>query len=111
MYAFIVLYCIVLYCIYLHSRFYSPPSPPSDCSTYHTSPLPQCLHENVSTTHHPPHLTSKLHEASSLLGVKCIFSDWTQTQQSSAVYVLGASYQPVYAAWLVVQCFRDKNIN
>jgi hypothetical protein len=41
------------------------------------------------------------------LRVRCIFSDWTQTQQSSTVCVLGASYQLVYTAWLVVQCLRD----
>jgi hypothetical protein len=27
------------------------------------------------------------------LRVRCIFSDWTQTWQSSAVYLLGTSYQ------------------
>jgi hypothetical protein len=29
------------------------------------------------------------------------------TQQSSSVYVLGASYQLVSAAWLVIQCLRN----
>ena len=28
-------------------------------------------------------------------------------QESSAVFVLGASYQLVYAAWLVIQCLRN----
>jgi hypothetical protein len=37
--------------IYLHSRFYSPPSPPSDLL-----PTP-CLHKDVPTTHHTPHTT------------------------------------------------------
>jgi hypothetical protein len=55
----------------------------------------------------PPHYqTAKLPGASSLLRAMCIFSDWTQTQQSSAMYVLEASYQLVYAAWLVIQCLR-----
>jgi hypothetical protein len=40
------------------------------------------------------------------LRVRCIFSDWTQTRQSSAVCVLGASYQLMYTACLVVQCLR-----
>jgi hypothetical protein len=47
----------------------------------------------------PP--TSKLPKASSLLRVRCIISECTQTWQSSAVCVLVASYQLVYAAWLV----------
>jgi hypothetical protein len=36
----------------------------------------------------------------------CIFSDLVQTWWFSAVYVLGASYQLVYAAWMVAQCLR-----
>jgi len=57
---------------------------------------------------HPlPHQTSKLPRASSLLRVRFIFSDWTQTQESSAVYVSGASSQLVYTAWLVIQHLRD----
>jgi hypothetical protein len=55
----------------------------------------------------PPHLTSKLPGASSLLRVRHIVSDWTQTWQSSTVHVFGASYQLVYAVCLVVQCLRD----
>ena len=54
-----------------------------------------------------PHLTSKFREASSLLRVRCIISEWTQTQQSSSVCVLGASYQLVHAACLVVQWLID----
>jgi hypothetical protein len=45
--------------------------------------------------------------ASSLLRVRSIFSDWTQTWQFSSVCVLTASYQLLYAAWLVIQCLRD----
>jgi hypothetical protein len=54
-----------------------------------------------------PYLTSKLPGASSLLRVRCIISEWTQTQKSSTVNVLGTSYQLVYAVCLVVQCLRD----
>ena len=55
----------------------------------------------------PPHLTSDYPGASNLLRVRCIISEWSQTQQSSAVYVLVVSYQLVYAACLVFQCLRD----
>jgi hypothetical protein len=55
----------------------------------------------------PPHLTSKLPGASSLLRVRYIISEWTQTQQSSTLCVLGASYRLVCAVCLVVQCLRD----
>jgi hypothetical protein len=55
----------------------------------------------------PPHLTSKLLGASSLLRVTCIITEWTKTRKSSTICVLGASYQMVYAVCLVVQCFRD----
>jgi hypothetical protein len=58
--------------------------------------------------HFPPsHQTSPLPGAPSLLRVRCIFSYWVQTQQSSVVYALGPSYQVLYDAWLVVQCLRD----
>jgi hypothetical protein len=50
---------------------------------------------------------SKLPLASSLLRVRCIISEWTQTWKSSTVCVLGASYQLVYAVCSVVQCLRD----
>jgi hypothetical protein len=55
----------------------------------------------------PTPQTFPLPGASSLLRVRFIISDWTWTQQSSAAYVLGASYQLVYATWLVVQCLRN----
>jgi hypothetical protein len=54
-----------------------------------------------------PHQISKLPGYSSHLWVRYIISDWNQSWQSPAVCVLGASYQLVYAAWLVVQCLRD----
>ena len=96
--------------IYLYFRFYSL-SWPTLLLFYIPYLLPApCLHEDVPTTYHPPLQTSKLPEASILLRVRCIFSDWTQTWQSSAVYVLGASYQLVYAAWLVAQCLSNLGI-
>jgi hypothetical protein len=51
----------------------------------------------------------QLYGASSLFRVRCFFS-WTQTCQSYAVYVLGASHQLVYAAWLVAQCLQDLRV-
>jgi hypothetical protein len=54
-----------------------------------------------------PHTTRPLPSwASSLSRVRCVFSHWGQTRQSSAVYVSEVSYQLVYAAWLVAQCLR-----
>jgi hypothetical protein len=55
----------------------------------------------------PPHLTSNLPGASSLLRVRCFISEWTQTWKSSTICMLGASYQLVCAVCLVVQCLRD----
>ena len=63
-----------------------------------------CLHKDLSTTHHPPKQTSNFPGAYNLLRDRCRFSDRIQTQQSSAVYVLGASH---YLAWLMVQFLRD----
>jgi len=93
--------------LFLHSRFYSPPGPPSDSSQSHTSSLPTPVLTTMSSLHQL-HQTSKLPGASSLLRVRCIFSDWTQTQESSAADDLEASSQLVYAAWLVVQCQRSR---
>jgi hypothetical protein len=38
---------IIIIFFSLYSRFYSPPGPPSNCSTSHTSSLHLCLHENI----------------------------------------------------------------
>jgi hypothetical protein len=89
---------------FLHSIFYSPPHPPSNYSTSHTSSSAPCLHVDVPTPTRP---TSKHPESSSLLRVMCIISGWTPTWKSSTVCALGASYQLVYAVWLVVQCLRE----
>jgi hypothetical protein len=75
----------------------------------HPSTLPHSISPSPSPkdvpTPLPPHLPTPW--GSSLLRVGCIFSHWGQTIQSSALYVLGTSYQLVYAAWLVAQCLRD----
>ena len=54
----------------------------------------------------PSHQTYPIPGPSSLLRIRWTFSDWVQTKQFSAVYVLEASYQLIYAAWLVAQCRR-----
>ena len=76
------------------------------CSISYTSFSPLLrLHEYVPR--YTPHQISKPPGVSSLLMVRCILSDYTHTRQSSALYVLEASYQLVYAALLVAQCLRD----
>ena len=90
---FVCLYILFFFFFILNSKFYSPPSPSCNCSTSHTSS--------------PPHQTSKLPGASSLLRGKCIISEWTQTQKFFTVCVLGASYHLVYSASSVFQYVRD----
>jgi hypothetical protein len=93
--------------LFFYTPYFIPPSPPSILRLFHIPhllPTP-CLH--VDVLHPSPHLTSKLPGASSLLRVRCIISEWTQTQKSSTVCVLGASYQLVCVVCLVVQCLRD----
>jgi hypothetical protein len=62
-------------------------------------------------THH--HLTSKHPGDSSLLKVRSIISEWTQTQKSSTVCVLGASYQwcMLYIWWSSVWEIPGVQIN
>ena len=76
-------------------------------------PIPPQLapwfHEDVPTPF-PPYQTFKLPRASILLKVRYILSDQTQTRQSSDIYVLGASYQLVFASWLVTQCLRQSKL-
>jgi hypothetical protein len=91
-----------------YSIFRAPPPPHLDCSTSHTY-SPHTLSPR-GCPQPPPHLASKLPRASILLRVRCIISEWTQTQKSSTVFVLGASYQLVYAVCLVVQCLRDLGV-
>ena len=80
------------------------PSPPFHSSSPHSSvPL-----SPRGCSSHPQ--AFPLPGASSLLRIRHIFSHWGQTRQSSAVYVLGASYQLVHAAWLVAYCLRDLRV-
>jgi hypothetical protein len=97
------IYFYFLYNLFIILHSISPPRPPSDCSTFHTPPH---LVSPRDYPHSPPNLTSKLPGASSLLRVRCIISEWTQTLQSSTVCVLEASYQLVYVAFLVVPMFE-----
>ena len=55
----------------------------------------------------PLHLTSKFPRASSLLRVRCIISEWTQTQQSFSACVLVTSY---HAVCLVVQFWEVSGV-
>jgi hypothetical protein len=61
----------------LHSHH---PTSPYPTPPPHPTPFPQ------GCSHPLPHLTSKLPGASSLLRVRCIISEWTQTQKSSTVW-------------------------
>ena len=102
---FYLLFIFIMFIIYfLHSIFHSlTPHPPSICSTSQSSSIPH----PISTKMPQPHLTSKPPGASSLLRVRCIISERTQTQKSSTVCALGASYQVMYAVCLVVHSLRD----
>jgi hypothetical protein len=84
-------------CIPFPSSYHAP----SDWSTPHTCSPPHPVSILVTLA------LPKRPGTSSLLRVRCIISEWTQTWKFAAVYVLGASYQLVYAACLVVQCLRD----
>ena len=93
---FNLLYSPVIILLPVHPLTVSHPIPPSPIS------------KRMSLPPQPPsHQTSPLPGASGLSQVRCIFSHWGQTRQTSAVYASGASYQLVYAAWLVAQCLRD----
>jgi hypothetical protein len=95
---FFLIYFFTLHILFLPPLVHSLTVP-------HPIPPPQPL--SPCGCHHPQsHLTSKLPGASSLLRARYIISEWTQTWQSSTVYVLGALCQLVYAACLVVQCLR-----
>ena len=100
-------YCFLLVYLFIHIISYSPYlfCPPSTIQLYHILYLllTPYIHVDVPTLFH---LTSKLPGASSLLRDRCIISEWTQTQKSSTVCELGASYQLVYAVCLVVQCLK-----
>ena len=82
------------------------PTPIHPLTAPHLIPPPH--NPSPSGCPHPqPYLTSKLPRASSLLRVRCILYEWTQTRKSPTVCVLGSSHQLVYAVCLVVHCLRD----
>jgi hypothetical protein len=95
--------------------FYNPvifPLPVCPLSSPHSKPPPPSSYPNsfskrMSLPPLPSHQTSPLPGASSLSRVRCIFSHWGQTRESSAVYVSGASYQLVNADMLVARYLRD----
>lgn len=99
--AFSTIFFIIIFNLFIQSsRFPCPLIVPHPILA---SP-PYChLQEDVPTST-PLYQTSPLPGSSLLSRVRCIFSHWAQTQQSSSVYMLGASYQLVFATWLVAQC-------
>jgi hypothetical protein len=115
-YIYIYIYISIYLYIYIYSfflfnlPFYTPDFTPFSVLPPNVQyPIPPPFSLSLQDCpHSQPHQASKFSEASSLL--RCIFSEWTQTLQSSAVYVLGTSYQLVYAAWLVVQCLRNLGV-
>jgi hypothetical protein len=100
---------LTIYLFIYTSDFIAPPPPVYPPTVPHPIlPAHPCLHRDVPAPYPPPHQISKFPGVSTLMRVRCIFSKWTQTRKASTVYVLGASYQLVYATWLVmVQCLRD----
>ena len=106
---FIVIFSNNIY-IYIYIHILSPFR--STLELFHIPYLFLCpqLHKDVLTPPCPTPQTSPLPGASRLLRGRCIFSDYTQNMQSSAMYVFGASYQLVYTAWLVVQYLRDLGV-
>jgi hypothetical protein len=103
---FVFYYLFILFIFTLQILFRLLAHPPT---VPHPIPSPWILSpwgcpHSPSPTHKQ---TSSLPGASSLLSVSCTISEWTQTEPSSIVCVLGASYQLVYAVFLVVQCLRD----
>jgi hypothetical protein len=101
---FLVFFFYIFKLKFLQSIFYFPPS------TLWLFLIPYLLPSLLSQggcLHSSPHLTSKLPGPSSLLRIKCIISELTQTEKSSTVCVLGTLYQVMYAVCLVFQCLRD----
>ena len=101
---YFILILFNLFFFFLHSRFYPPPSPHSGCSTSHTSLCPLSPLFPQGCLHSPPSPSTGPLMASSLLSIRCIFFDWTQTWQSSAIYMLEVPYQLVYAARFMLHC-------
>lgn len=95
------MYHMFCYFQFLQSSHCPPPSPTSHRSSSRSS---LCLQEMP-----PYHQASLLPGVSSLVRVKCTFSHWGQTQQSSAVCVSEASDQLVHAAWFVAQSVSERS--
>lgn len=78
------------YWIFFIVQSLSPSGPPSSCSSSHTpSPISKRMSPSPDL---PPYQASPPPGASSIWRVKCIFSHWDQTSQSSALNVSEASY-------------------
>jgi hypothetical protein len=95
---------------HLNYPFFTVQSLSTSWSTLQNFLIPFLLSISKRMFSHPQplmHQTSPLPGASSLSRFMCVFSHWTQTWQSSAIYVSEASYQLVYDVWLVAQCLRD----
>jgi hypothetical protein len=85
-FSFLFFYLIFFFTLQIFPLLVHPPTVP-----HHIPPPPPYpVSMMMSPPPHPQlHQISKLPGNSSLLRVRCIFSDITQTWQSSAVYVLG----------------------
>ena len=91
---------LFIFNLFFMSSCYPPPGLPSSHSSSKRMPPPHI--------HLPPTPVGlPIPWGLSLSRVRWGLYHWDQTRQSSDVYVSGASYQVVYAAWLVAQCLRD----
>ena len=72
----------------MHSIFHSPPQVHLPTAP-HTTPSPHPTPSPHGCPHPISHLTCKLPGTSSLLRVRCIISEWTQTWKSPTVCVFG----------------------
>ena len=77
---------VIFFLIFLPSRFIPLTVHPTTIP-YPKSPLPIFIEDILTLP--PIHQTSQLHGVPSLLRVRCIFSVWVQTWQSSALCVFG----------------------
>jgi hypothetical protein len=100
----------ILFLIYFYTPYSIPRPAIHPLSAPYPTPPPDPNLFPGEWSHSPPHLTSKFPGASSLLKVRCIVSEWTQTQKSSTICALGIAYQLVYAVCLVVHCLRDLGV-
>jgi len=76
-----------IYCYSLFSFYSTDFVPLHDCPQTAPHPItpPPLISKGISAPPHPQQ-TSPFPDTSSLLRVMCIFSDWGQTRQSSAVF-------------------------